>query len=129
VDSNGRKDATVRPPTAHIGVGTGVPTQIGGASFPEPSPEELCRVYYAAVKQKESELKQLGDATTAISSMALCMLRRLLDLNEGTGRNTVTIHRSEFLRTLGASIKWTELPNGDIEIQLREAGPERIVAE
>lgn len=114
-------DVTIRAPAARSGAS-------GGGGLEPPSPEELCRIYYADIQRLKRDLRELGDTTSAISSVALGLLKLLVDMGVASETNTVTIPRWLHTQMLGASIKVGETASGDVSVQLREQGRERVVA-
>lgn len=128
MERNGRRDVTIAVPTAKLGVrapGTVVNT---GPSLEEPpSAEELCQIYYQAIRALKVEKTELADFTRGITSLCLSLVKMLVDRGATEGLNEVTVPKWLHQQMLGASIEVTNLTNGDIRIRLRESGPERVV--
>lgn len=111
---NGHKDALIGVPVAHFAV------QGGPSLARPPSPEELCAIYYKeiqdlkAVQAREKEMLQIT------SSVALGLLRRLVDLGEATEDKTVTVPMGIHYAMDGSTIEVGRNDSGDITVKLIE---------
>lgn len=127
-NGNGRKDVTVKVPVGRVGVRAPGGKITTGPSLDEPpSAEELCGIYYQALKAEKAEKSELADFCRGVSSLCLSLVKMLVDHGTTEGLNEVTVPKWLHQQMLGASIEVTNLTNGDIRIRLRESGPERVV--
>lgn len=134
---SGVRDALVSVPTSLVGLAAHItPEQ-------EHSPEEIMRMVMednrllsqeVASLRKDiagarRDLRELGDAASAISSIALSLTRVCLDNTaiRNTSMGAVVIPREVHQRMLGASIQLSNTPQGDIYVSIKERGPERVV--
>ena len=74
------------------------------------------------------DLRQLGDATSAISSIALSLTRMAIDEGRAAGSGEVLIPQEVHERMLGASIVLSNGPDG-VRVRLRDEGKERMLGE
>lgn len=130
------KDALVAVPTSLLGLAAHITPEV------EHSPEEIMRMVMednrllrhevaslrGDIAGARRDLRELGDAASAISSIALSLVRMNLDgMAVRRGPDTLVIPGHLHQRMLGASIQLTNTSNGDIVVSVKENGPERVV--
>jgi len=87
--------------------------------------EDLIRLQNAEIAQLRGQLAELGDAASAISSIALSLLKMLIDKGYASERNEVTIPRWLHEQMVGAGVSFRAEPAG-IRVWLRERGSHRV---
>ena len=116
------QDVTILAPTAEAGLKVPAP----GRAFDPPTPEELVRLYGVDNDRLRREMRELGDTASAISAVALALVKLYYDAGFATGPNEVTIPKGMHDSLVGASITITNDTEGNILVQLAERGLERI---
>lgn len=116
-------DVLVRPPVAVMGMKAPEP----GRTFDPPSPEELVRLYASDNDQLRRSLRELGDTTSMIASVALGLAKLVSDAGLGAGENMVKIPRRLHEQMVGAAIELGDDMAGNITVKIVERSPDRIV--
>ena len=118
-------DVTVVAPVAYLVGRAQLPA--GRVQLPsdEATSEDLIRWQAIALAEAERKVRELGEACSMISSIALGLLKLHIDCGYASERNEVTIPRWLHEQMLGASITFTHTPDG-IVVKLRERGSHRI---
>ena len=111
-------DVVVEAPAASL---------VGRARFPAAAvtPADVIRWQSATISESDRKIRELGDACSAISAIAMCLLKLHVDAGHATGPGEVTIPRWLHDRMLGATISFTNDQTG-ITVRLRERGSHRV---
>jgi hypothetical protein len=104
---NGSRDVIIHAPAAI-------------ATTPKaPTPDEILTWQAARIRELEQESSERTMAATSIANVAICLLRRLVDLGQSKD-GAVVIPKAEEWRTRGMQLTIRELANGDVEARIRD---------